>query len=116
MEPKQRWQDWVNLILGVWLFITPFIFGMISATGTVAWNGYIFGTIVAALSIWALVQPRPWEEWTNLVVGIWLILSPFVLGFTTETAAMWNHLIVGIIVGVDALWAATARPAPMQHV
>ena len=116
MEPKQRWQDWVNLILAVWLFITPFIFGMISLTGTAALNGYIFGTIVVALSIWALAQPRVWEEWTNLVIGIWLIISPFVLGFTTETAAMWNHLVVGIIVGVDALWAATARPTPIQHV
>lgn len=116
MEPKQRWQDWVNLILGVWLFITPFVFGMIPVAGAAAWNGYIFGGIVAVLSVWALAQPRAWEEWVNLVIGIWLILSPFILTFTNQTAAMWNHLIVGIIVGVDALWAATAKPTTMQHV
>jgi len=114
METKQRWQDWVNLVLGMWLFITPFI-GMEMVSSTAAWNGYIFGVIVVALSIWALVQPRAWEEWINLVIGVWLILAPFILGFTTETTAMWNHILMGVVIGVDALWAALANPRPMQH-
>jgi len=115
METKRRWQDWINLILGVWLFITPFL-GMDALNSMAAWNGYIFGVIVAALSIWALAQPRAWEEWINLVVGVWLILAPFILGFSTNTTAMWNHIVVGVIIGADALWAALARPSPMQHV
>ena len=115
MKSKQRWQDWVNLILGIWLFVTPF-FGMELISSTAAWNSYIFGVIVVALSIWALAQPRAWEEWINLLVGVWLILAPFVLGFTMEKTAMWNHIIVGVIVGVDALWAAVVNPRPMQQV
>ena len=114
MERKQRWQDWINVLLGVWLFVAPF-FGLVALTGMPAWNGYIFGVIIAVLSIWALVQPRAWEEWINLLIGIWLIISPFVLGFSMHTAAMWNFIIVGIIVGADALWAALANPSPMQH-
>lgn len=115
METKQRWQDWVNLILGVWLFITPFL-GMDTVMSVAAWNGYIFGTIVVVLSIWALAQPRAWEEWINFVIGVWLILAPFILGFSHQTGAMWNHIIVGVIIGVDALWAAlTTKPTPMQH-
>jgi len=114
METKQRWQDWVNLILGIWLFITPFL-GLVALTSMAAWNSYIFGAIIAVFSIWALVQPRVWEEWINLVIGVWLVIAPFVLGFHTETAVMWNHIIVGIIVGADALWAALAKPGPMQH-
>lgn len=115
METKQRWQDWVNLIFGFWLFITPFLVGMAGLSNMLAWNGYIFGVIIAVLSIWALVQPRAWEEWINLLIGIWLIVSPFVLGFSMHTAAMWNFIVVGIIVGADALWAALANPSPMQH-
>lgn len=114
METKQRWQDWVNLILGVWLFVAPF-FGLVALTSMPAWNGYIFGVIIAVLSIWALAQPRAWEEWTNLVIGVWLILSPFILGYTTSTAIMWNHIVIGLIVGADALWAALANPRPMSH-
>lgn len=114
METKQRWQDWVNLILGVWLFIAPF-FGLVALTGMAAWNGYVFGVFIVALSIWALAQPRAWEEWINFVIGIWLILSPFILGYSASTIIMWNHIVVGILVGADALWAALANPRPMQH-
>jgi len=114
METKQRWQDWVNLILGVWLFITPFL-GLVAVTSLGAWNSYVFGVIIAGFSIWALVQPRAWEEWINLVIGVWLIIAAFLLGFETNGAGMWNHIIVGIIVGVDALWALLANPRPMQH-
>jgi hypothetical protein len=38
--------------------------------------------------------------------GAWLIASPFVLGFTANIAAMWNQLIVGLLVGILATWAA----------
>lgn len=27
MTMKQRWQDWVGLVLGAWLAVTPWIFG-----------------------------------------------------------------------------------------
>lgn len=114
MDTKQRWQDWVNLILGTWLFITPF-FGMEMTSSTAAWNSYIFGVVVVVLSIWALVRPRAWEEWINLIVGIWLIIAPFALGYTMQTTAMWNSIVVGVIVGIDAIWAATANPKPMQQ-
>lgn len=50
-----------------------------------------------------------WPGWlnvVNIVAGIWLIISPFVLGFTTNTAAMWNAIILGIIVLVIAAVSA----------
>ena len=53
-------------------------------------------------------------EWINAVVGVWLILAPFILGYTAIVAALWNDIIVGVVVIVLATWAATAfgRPAP----
>jgi len=115
MEHKQRWQDWLNLILGIWLFFSPFV-GMEVASSVPAWNGYIFGLLIAGLSLWALIQPQAWEEWINLIIGIWLIISPFFPGYTTESFVMWNQVVVGLIVGADALWAALSKqPTPMQH-
>jgi hypothetical protein len=114
METKQRWQDWVNLFLGIWLFITPF-FGVDAINSVAAWNGYIFGGAVVVFSIWALSQPQAWEEWINFVLGAWLILAPFFLRFAAETAAMWNHIIVGAIICLASLWATLARPKPMTH-
>src|SRR5215469_16163429 len=48
---------------------------------------------------WAMGQPS-WS-WVNLFLGIWLVISPFVL--VLGIAAMWNNVILGIIVAAFAL-------------
>lgn len=103
---RKAWQDWVNLALGIWLFLSPWL--GLAETQSAAWNAWIFGVVVAALAIAALSIPQKWEEWTNAVVGLWLIIAPFALGFSAEAAAVWNHVIVGVVVAADALWAGLA--------
>lgn len=101
---KGLWQDWVNLLLGIWLFIAPF-FGIGGINEAAIWNSYISGLAIVIFAWVALARPHRWEEWTNLVIGAWLIIAPFVLGFTEQTGAMWNQIIVGLLVAADALWA-----------
>jgi SPW repeat len=61
--------------------------------------------LVAAVALAALVRVMAWEEWANLVLGVWLVISPWMLGFSGLVAAMWNAVIVGAVVAVLALWA-----------
>lgn len=110
----QRWQDWLNLILGIWLFFAPMV-GVGTAMGIAAWDSYIVGVLVALFSIGALARPQQWEEWINAVLGLWLILAPFVLAFTSETGPMWNHIIVGLVIGGGALWAWFMATTGGQH-
>ncbi|NIR32913.1 MAG: SPW repeat protein [Gammaproteobacteria bacterium] len=114
MERQARWQDWVSLVFAIWLFLSPFIFEY-RDVGAAAWNAYVFGVVIAIMSIVALVERRIWEEWIDLIVGIWLVIAPFVLGFTTEPAAMWNHVILGVLLVIDTIWAmgqtGARRPA-----
>lgn len=109
-----RWQDWFNLILGVWLIAAPF--AGIGVTGdAAAWNSYIFGAAVAIFAVAAIARPQLCEERVNLTVGIWLVLAPFVLGFTDQPAPMWNQIIVGLLIGGDALWAAVQWSGRRTH-
>jgi hypothetical protein len=105
----QRWQDWVNLVLGAWLFFSPF-FGIGGPEGPAAWNSYIFGLAISILAALTLAQPQKWEEGVNLVIGLWLIVAPFALGFANDPGATWNHVIVGLLTGGDALWALLQPP------
>lgn len=111
---RGRWQDWVNLFLGIWLFLAPAFSLAPSAGGVIAWNGYIFGAAVALFAGWALARPQRWEEWINLIIGLWLIAAPFTLGFSGDSGATWNHVVVGVVVGGDALWAMMASQ-PVQR-
>jgi hypothetical protein len=40
------------------------------------------------LSIAALAAFAVWEEWLNLVAGLWLVVSPWILGFEDSNAVM----------------------------
>lgn len=44
-----------------------------------------------------------WQNWVNVILGIWLIIAPFIFNF--DVAARWNSVIVGIVVAVLAYWA-----------
>lgn len=50
--------------------------------------------------------------WTCIVAGIWLILAPFALGYSTVAAALWNDIILGLIVLVVGGYALSAKKKP----
>lgn len=104
---KMRWQDWVTLVVGIWLGVSPWVLGF-STEQLAMWNALILGVAMLAYSIVELSVPRVWEEWAMLVAGVWLLISPWVLGFTAETRAAWDTAIVGVVAGVLAIWALAA--------
>lgn len=52
---QQRWQDWLLLIGGIWLFVAPWALGS-SADAASSWNAWIVGVAVLALGLWALAD------------------------------------------------------------
>ena len=62
------------------------------------------------LSIAALARTQPWEEWLNLIAGIWLFISPWVLRYSQDSHALWNALIVGALVFILAIWDLNTLP------
>lgn len=107
---QKRWQDWAMLLFGLWLFFSPFLLSYSSLTSIAAWNSSLLGFAIAFFAMMALAIPRLWEEWINLVLGLWLIIAPFVLGFSADNAATWNHVVLGVLISADALWAIVQRP------
>jgi predicted membrane protein len=73
-------------------------------TSVAAWNTCVVAIVIAILSIAALARAEPWEEWVNILAGIWLFISPWVLKFSATRPALWNALIVGALVIIFAAW------------
>jgi ABC-type uncharacterized transport system permease subunit len=109
---KEALTDVVNLALGVWLFLSPWIFGFDSETAA-SWNAWLSGIVVAGLAVAALAAFAEWEKWLNLIVGLWVAVSPWVVGFAANARAARDHLVVGVIVAVVAavrLWFVRQGP------
>jgi hypothetical protein len=57
-----------------------------------------------AVAVWAIVMFAPWQDWLNGVLGAWLVIAPWVLGFGSLATAAWNHVSVGLLVLAFAAW------------
>jgi hypothetical protein len=42
-----------------------------------------------------VTPPQQWEDWCDWALGIWLVLSPWILHFWPDSVAMKNAVIVG---------------------
>ncbi len=53
-----------------------------------------------------------WATWVNFLLGIWLIIAPFVLGYHASHRAATDDLIFGILIAAFSLWRAVRTAAP----
>ncbi len=92
---------WVALLAGIWLLISPLVLGYTGVVPAV-WNNVIVGILLVLLVAYTFFGRAGfgWPEWAMVVLGLWLIVSPWVLGYSGKTPALWNDVIVGIIVGL----------------
>ena len=98
--------DIVNFSLGTILFFSPWLFSV--SAGAPRQTASIIGLFIAVLSIAALAAFAVWEEWLNLIAGLWLIVAPWLLGFEDSNAVMVD-VIIGIVVAALAafeVWLA----------
>jgi len=96
--------DFYNLLLALVLFVSPWLFALQNATAKL--DLWVSSAIIALISLGAIVAYASWEEWTNLFLGIWLAVSPWVIGFA-HTRAMHFSIAIGAAVAFLAaleLW------------
>jgi hypothetical protein len=107
---NKRWQDWVSLVLGIWLFLSPWLLGFYSSLPRDSWNFFVVGIAFIVFAAFALNLRTLWEEWVNLALGVWMIISPWALSYSAYATARDDAIVVGVIVGLLAIWSlAEAR-------
>jgi SPW repeat-containing protein len=80
-----------NSLLGAFLFVAPWIFTF--PLGRMRLDAWITGAILSIFSAATFLHFAKWEEWINLLIGCWILASPWVLNFQ-HTPAM--HVAIGV--------------------
>jgi hypothetical protein len=114
---KLRWRretilDVYTLALGVFLFVAPWLFSY--AYESARTDDWVSSAIVVAISLAALVAFREWEEWVGIIVGLWVLASPWLLGFQ-HAKAMPVNVAVGLLIAYLSaleLWLIHYAQAP----
>jgi len=58
----KRWQDWANVILGLWMVVSPWILGF-AADQNPTMNAVIIGVLVTAFGVWAMLMDTAIQKW-----------------------------------------------------
>jgi len=75
------------MLLGGYLFSSPLLLGT-PEEPTDSRNAAVAGVWIMAVALWALIIPGSRAaEWTKVLLAGWLLIAPFVLGFTDLVTA-----------------------------
>ena len=103
MKQMKHWQDPVNVLLGAWLILSPWILDFGGNVAAAA-NFTVVGAMLATTAVGAILLPRAWEEWAGVILAAWLVASPWILGFADVQAATQNAIFCGLAIAVLSAW------------
>jgi peptidoglycan/LPS O-acetylase OafA/YrhL len=100
------------MLLGVLIVVSPwFPFSnhdvMDAERGTMILNTFVVGMLVFGLAQLEYVALQRWEEVGEIALGLWLIASPMILGYSGDEALQAWHVVLGAIIallGALQLW------------
>jgi SPW repeat len=108
------------LLAGLYVAASPWIVGF-SATGSLATSDLIVGIAVAFLAYgFATTLDRAHGmTWTVPVLGVWVIVSPWILpGFAATAGMMWSNVVAGAFLtflGLNATYFGMRTRATADH-
>ena len=91
----------LNILLGVWLFISAFLWPHADAQRT---NTWICGVLVVAFALIALGVPL--VRYLNTLLAIWLFISAFALQ-SISVGTVWNNALIAVAIFILSLVPAT---------
>lgn len=107
---REREARYINVVLGIWLFISAFVWTHSSAQFT---NTWLMGVIAVVCALLALGVRG--FRYVNTAVGLWLIISTFSLPHVRPGTA-WNNVLVGIAIAIVSLIGSGGGVRARQHV
>jgi SPW repeat len=95
MRRREAVLDLYNAVLGAALLLSPWLFALTRGPARV--DAWAVGAAIILLSLGGLLLFAEWETWIVLACGMWLVASPWLLGFV-HTAAMRVDVAIGLLV------------------
>ena len=106
----RSWEDWFGMLLGALIVVSPWFplqpanDVMDAERGVMILNTFVIGMLVFGLAQLEYVALQRWEEVAEIALGLWLIASPLIFGYSgDDTLRAWHATLGGIVVLLGAL-------------
>jgi hypothetical protein len=87
----------VTVLAGVWLVISPWVMKY-QDLDFATWSAVAIGLMLILSEVVAYFRPGAWEEMLDLVLGAYLLASPYLLGFEKTIKVADNVAMVGVLI------------------
>ncbi len=101
-DTHRTWEDWVGMLLGILIAVSPWMngeinygLGLMSDPGLALMNTAVIGILIIGLSQLEYIALRRWEEGCEMALAVWLIMSPYVFGYSTDGMLRFWHAALG---------------------
>jgi hypothetical protein len=96
----------LTLLTAVYVAMSPQIIGY-QASAKLTVNALIVGGTIGflAMCFGCALDRTHGMTWTLPVLGVWLVISPWIYGDGPTAGIMWSHVISGVLVAVLGMYA-----------
>jgi ABC-type branched-subunit amino acid transport system permease subunit len=99
----RTWEDWFGMVLGLLIAVSPMLAGG-EVSRAAIWNTVLVGVLILFIAELEYAVLQRWEEICQLVLGLWLIASPYVLGYSAAgSLRFWHSTLGGLVILLAAL-------------
>jgi hypothetical protein len=104
LKLHRTWEDWCGMLLGLLIALTPWFPTQqgheVAEAGRsiVVLNTVMVGVVVFGLAQLEYVSLQRWEQVAGIIAGLWLILSPYILGYHADGLLRFYHSTFGAMV------------------
>jgi hypothetical protein len=109
-DTHRTWEDWCGMLLGLLIVLSPWFptqSGHELVTGdrsNVLLNTITVGILVFGLAQLEYIALQRWEQVAEIILGLWLIASPYIFGYHADgLLRFWHSSLGGIVVLLAAL-------------
>jgi hypothetical protein len=108
------WPRVVEVMIGCWLAMSPFIFRHSPSEPALWWNDFACAVAVVTFGLLSYYRPLQHAHLLQLLIGFWLIGFAFVRAGETVPPALQNSVLVGLFLLMFGVIPNHASQPPEQ--
>ncbi len=103
-------------LLGLYCAVSPWILHYTTSQPDLVTHNLIVGIAIGLLALGFTRAPERMYglSWAMCALGVWMIVSPWIVGESPDAGVIWNNIIIGALAVVLGLMciATAAKSAP----
>ncbi|MEU1499277.1 SPW repeat protein [Streptomyces sp. NPDC005732] len=99
-------------LLGLYCAVSPWILHYTASQPALMTHNLVMGIAIAVLALGFTAMPERMYglSWAICAMGVWMIISPWVVGTSPDTGVVINNIVIGalaVVLGAVCAFAAT---------